>query len=178
MMINGCKGMMALSSESYDESRHSREVYAYFGLAVYYSQVLEHQLSHMIVLLRHSQGTVPTERDLELLFERTRNNTLGQLILELKHSYRLKDNDLQELFEVLRTRNYIVHDYFKVRINDSFTRAGRDRMIRELIEFKNMAASANEKMQHYTKALYGKLGYAQSDVEEEVRRLRESLLLE
>ena len=38
------------------DSDHSKELFAYFGLAVYYSQALEQQLANLLMLIKLSQG--------------------------------------------------------------------------------------------------------------------------
>jgi len=44
----------------YDEDEHVKEVYARFGLAVYYAQVLEHGLVNALVVL----DLIPNRRHL------------------------------------------------------------------------------------------------------------------
>ena len=41
---------------------------------------------------------------------------MGNLIHELKETYKLSESELKELKEILKLRNYIIHDYFKKKI--------------------------------------------------------------
>lgn len=93
--------------EEFDENEHSKECYAHYGLAVFYSQVIEHQLVNMIVLLKKSQGVIPAEEEYEGLYDRKLSNTMGQLINEIKQVLHISNEDLLELKEVLKLRNYI-----------------------------------------------------------------------
>lgn len=43
--------------------QQSKELFAYFGLAVYYSQALEQQLTNLLMLMKLSKGEVPPKRN-------------------------------------------------------------------------------------------------------------------
>ncbi|GIP27279.1 hypothetical protein J23TS9_24090 [Paenibacillus sp. J23TS9] len=140
------------------DSEHSKELFAYFGLAVYYSQALEQQLVNLLMLMKISQGKVPTEEDLADLYHQKLSNSLGQLVNEIQHHFPFSEEETILLKEVWKQRNYIVHDYFKERIQETFSPAGRSRMIRELTSFKQQAQDLERKLQKYTNDLYKKLG--------------------
>ncbi|WP_440960846.1 hypothetical protein ACN6KS_26930 [Paenibacillus nitricinens] len=159
--------------EIYDENEHSKESYAYFGLAVFYSQVLEHQLVNMIVLLKRSQGLLPTEGDFDALYERKFSNTMGQLINEIKQLYPIKPEELNELKEILKLRNFIVHDFFKEKINLTFTRNGRDQLIIECKEFVERVRTLDSQLVIYSKEILEKLGITEEILENEVKEIKE-----
>ncbi len=140
------------------DSEHSKELFAYFGLAVYYSQALEQQLVNLLMLMKISQGKVPTEEDLADLYHQKLSNSLGQLVNEIQHHFPFSEEETAMLKDVWKQRNYIVHDYFKERIQETFSPAGRSRMIRELTSFKQQAQELERKLQQYTSDLYIKLG--------------------
>jgi hypothetical protein len=140
------------------ESEHSKELFAYFGLAVYYGQALEQQLTNLLLLTKLSQGKTPSEADLADLYQRKLGNSLGQLIKEIQHHFPFSEEDTAQLQKVWKQRNYIVHDYFKERIQDTFTPAGRAHIIRELKRFKNKASRLELKLQGYCTEMYIKLG--------------------
>ncbi|BFH63766.1 hypothetical protein [Paenibacillus azoreducens] len=143
------------------DSDHSKELFAYFGLAVYYSQALEQQLVNLLVLMKISQGDIPTEEDLVDIYYRKLSNSLGQLVQEIQHHFPFTPEETAQLKDVWKQRNYIVHDYFKERIQETFSPAGRSRMIRELSSFKRQAQDLERKLQKYTNELYAKLGLDQ-----------------
>ncbi|MFP4973810.1 hypothetical protein ACE6ED_00285 [Paenibacillus sp. CN-4] len=140
------------------DNEQSKELFAYFGLAVYYSQALEQQLTNLLVLARLSDGDLPDESEIEELYQRKLGNSFGQLVKELEHYYPLSEDEGRELQRLWKQRNHIVHDYFKERIYDTFTPAGRAAMIRELKRFKNKAAAMEAKLQRYCNDLYLQLG--------------------
>lgn len=140
------------------ESEQSKELFAYFGLAVYYCQALEQQLTNLLLLTKLSQGTMPSEADLADLYQRKLGNSLGQLIKEIQHHFSFSEAETAQLHHVWKQRNYIVHDYFKERIRDTFTPSGRASIIRELKRFKNKAGALEIKLQGYCTELYNRLG--------------------
>lgn len=140
------------------DSDHSKELFAYFGLAVYYSQALEQQLANLLMLIKLSKGKVPSEEDFTELYQRKLSSSLGQLIQEIQHYFPFSEEETLQLKEVWKQRNYIVHDYFKERIHETFSPAGRSRMIRELTAFKDQAQALEQKLQGYSKEMYIKLG--------------------
>lgn len=140
------------------DSDHSKELFAYFGLAVYYSQALEQQLANLLMLIKLSQGNVPSEEDFTELYQRKLSSSLGQLVHEIQHYFPFSEEETLQLKEVWKQRNYIVHDYFKERIHETFSPAGRSRMIRELTAFKDQAQALEQKLQGYSREMYVKLG--------------------
>ncbi|MEK6992258.1 hypothetical protein NST08_18515 [Paenibacillus sp. FSL K6-1566] len=140
------------------DSDHSKELFAYFGLAVYYSQALEQQLANLLMLIKLSQGNVPSEEDFAELYQRKLSSSLGQLVHEIQHYFPFSEEETVQLKKVWKQRNYIVHDYFKERIHETFSPAGRSRMIRELTAFKDQAQALEQKLQGYSKEMYVKLG--------------------
>ncbi|MDR0266656.1 hypothetical protein [Paenibacillus sp.] len=143
------------------DSDHSKELFAYFGLAVYYSQALEQQLVNLLVLMKISQGDIPSEEDVADMYYKKLSNSLGQLVNEIQHHFPFSPDETIQLKEVWKQRNYIVHDYFKERIQETFSPAGRSRMIRELTSFKVQAQDLERKLQKYTNEMYVKLGLDQ-----------------
>lgn len=140
------------------ESEQSKELFAYFGLAVYYGQALEQQLTNLLLLTKLSHGKTPTDADLTDLYQRKLSNSLGQLIKEIQHHFPFSEKETAQLQEVWKERNHIVHDYFKERIQETFTPTGRTQMIRELKRFKNKARRLEIKLQGYCTEMYAKLG--------------------
>lgn len=147
-----------MGKEKLLDSDHSKDVFAYFGLAVYYSQALEQQLANLLMLMKLSQGKIPSEEDFTELYQRKLSSSLGQLVQEIKHYFPFSEQENIQLNEVWKLRNYIVHDYFKERIHETFSPAGRSRMIRELTSFKDQAQALERKLQGYSRELYRTLG--------------------
>ncbi|MEK4664812.1 hypothetical protein MHH93_23275 [Priestia sp. FSL H7-0729] len=140
------------------DSEHSRELFAYYGLAVYYGQALEQQLVNLILLMKMSQGKAVSEEALEDLYERKMSSSLGQLIHEVRHHFTFSEEETRQLNELWQQRNRIVHHYFKERIHETFSPEGRSRMIKELEDFKDRAQELEIRLQQYTGAWIAELG--------------------
>lgn len=137
-----------------NDNQQSRELFMYFGLAVYYSQALEQQLANLIMLMKLSQGEVVSEEQFTKQFQRKLSSSLGQLVNEIGHHFSFSDDETAQLKTLWKQRNYIVHDYFKKRIHDTFNVDGRMIMITELQEFSSQAQKLEERLQSYTKELF------------------------
>ena len=140
------------------DSDHSRDVFTYFGLAVYSSQSLEQQLVNLLMLMKLSEGKIPTEEDFTELYQRKLSNSLGQLVQEIQHHFPFSEEETNQLTRIWKQRNYIVHDYFKERIQDTFSPGGGSRMIREFTKFSDQAQIMEKKLQGYSRELYRTLG--------------------
>ncbi|AWB44398.1 hypothetical protein DCC85_09270 [Paenibacillus sp. CAA11] len=150
--------MERASTELRTDRNHAKELFSYFGLAVYYSQALEQQLANLIMLMKLAEGKVPSEEDFEELYQRKLSSSLGQLVQEIRHYFSFSSEETEELMHLWKQRNYIVHDYFKERIHETFTEDGRTAMIEEFIDFKERAQHFEAKLQTYSRELYEQLG--------------------
>ena len=75
------------------ESEHIKEVYAYFGLAMYHAQCLEKQLV-MILATKYEPGpTRITRTEFDSIFEELDSRTLGQLVSEIKNLKALSNEE-------------------------------------------------------------------------------------
>ncbi|WP_211745858.1 hypothetical protein [Paenibacillus sp. Marseille-Q4541] len=139
------------------DSEHSKELFSYYGLAVYYSQALEQQLVNLLVLMKLTQGKISPEEELTNLYYKKLSSSLGQLVHEIQHNFDFSEEESMLLNNIWKKRNYIVHDYFKERILETFTLEGRSQMIEELIEFKDQAQKLEHKLLYYTQILINQL---------------------
>jgi hypothetical protein len=147
------------------QQQQSKELFSYFGLAVYYGQALEQQLVNLIMVMKLKEGIIPSDEDFAEIYHRKRSNSLGQLVNEIRHHFAFSAEETEELLSIWKDRNYIVHDYFKERILQTFTEPGRKAMIKELRQFKNRAKRLEDKLQGYTKQLYDQVELAEAEVE-------------
>ncbi|MCM3128812.1 MULTISPECIES: hypothetical protein [unclassified Paenibacillus] len=146
------------------DSEHSKELFSYYGLAVYYSQALEQQLVNLLVLMKLTQGKVSPEEELTSLYYKKLGNSLGQLVNEIQHNFAFTEEESTLLNNIWKKRNYIVHDYFKERILETFSSEGRSQMIEELIEFKDQAQNLEQKLLYYTKELLNSLELEEEEI--------------
>src|SRR5438034_11431655 len=111
---------------------HIREVYAYFGLAAYFGQVLEHGIVNAMVILRLPNRDRFTRGDIDAFMDQQFENTLGKLIKTLRAEIALPADLEGILKQALKLRNWLCHDYFRERAREFMTEAGRAGMLAEL----------------------------------------------
>ena len=115
-----------------------RDTYAYFGLAIYTAQVLEHEIVNAMVIARMPDRGHVTRQDIDAFMDRQFEHTLGQLVLELNKYVAVPDELERILSEALSKRNWLVHDYFRERAEEFLTDDGCHRMISELEEARKL----------------------------------------
>ena len=149
-----------------DENDHTRDVYAYFGVSLYYAQVLEHGLVNTLVTLRLGKcPMLPTEVD--ALQDSHFESTLGTLIKELKAVVDVPHDLQNELAQALKLRNWLAHDYFRERAEAWFTETGRDSMLAELKRCRDAFKSADAMLEKAFEAARLKLGITDARLEAE-----------
>jgi hypothetical protein len=121
------------------ESEQIREVYAYYGLAMYWAQCLEQSIFQHLLLFDHfpravAGYTTPENwaADFDRYEERELGQTMGKLIRRLQEVGRPTDGIEGSLAEVLKARNWLAHGYFADRALEFTTQNGRETMLEEL----------------------------------------------
>jgi hypothetical protein len=148
-----------------------RETYANFGLAIFKAQVLEHGIVNAMVVARMPNRDRIGRRDIDAFMDRQFENTLGQLLRELKN-YAAVPNDLsQVLAEALSTRNWLAHDYFRERAQDFVTDSGCHRMMAELEAAQQTFDRADQQLDELVRPIRDRFGVTDAAIASEVRKL-------
>lgn len=95
------------------EGAHIRNLYAYFGLAMYAAQCIEHSLVLLFVYATSSGRGDVVDGDIDRLFERGFEQTLGRLIASVRSVIDTGPDLESRLSKALRVRNWLAHDYFR-----------------------------------------------------------------
>src|SRR5690554_4350790 len=100
--------------ENENEDGKHKTIYAYFGLAVYFGQILEETFSTMMWTDGIFKNKVKTNKEVREIIDAVENSrkTMGRLITDVKKAYNLSEDLIKELKDVLDKRNYLVHKYF------------------------------------------------------------------
>lgn len=143
-----------------EESEHVKEVYARFGFAVYQAQVLEHGIVNALVLL----DLIPSRRHLarsaeewgsavDNFMSRNFEKTMGRMIKDLK-TVASVPGDLEEMLTIALTkRNWLAHDFFREHAEDFMNASGRDRMIAEAGQCREIFVAADQRLFEVTTPL-------------------------
>lgn len=124
-----------------DDEEQTKQVYAYFGLAVYFAQVLEQHAINMIALKLMIEHKITESDEIDKLWNKYEGSkkTFGALINEINQLYKISDNHKAQLKEFLNKRNFIAHDYFKFNVDIFYNENGKFRMVKDFIAFREQA---------------------------------------
>lgn len=160
-----------------DEGEHIKEVYARFGLAVYYAQVLEHGLANALLIL----DLIPNRRhlaisreqwgaDVDAFMDQNFAATMGRLVRELRRVTDVPPDVEAQLKKALEDRNWLVHSYFRDRSDEFMSYRGRERMLQEIDEFRNRLVAADRRLEEITAPVRQRAGITDELLEREYRR--------
>jgi len=161
-----------------DENGKSRLIYAYFGLAIYFSQVLEETFSIMLWTDKIFKKKVKTNSEVNEIIDVIENSkkTMGVFINEVKQSYCLTEKIATDLKTILEKRNYIVHKYFKIEIQKSFSDIGRKEMLKYFGDFIDQTKSIDSELNNYYSIYTDKLGLTNQKIEEIMAEMKKEEL--
>ena len=141
-----------------DESWQTREVYAKYGLAMYFAQCLETGLVNLLVALELKDRDKITISDIDSLIGINYDKTLGKLIYSLKEAMKTSEDIETDLKELLDIRNYLAHRYFRVKAIDFMKKDGRQHMLSELECFISKLESGDKKIESITAVIAEQYG--------------------
>lgn len=124
---------MARHKEKTDpESWLARQIFAYFGLAMYWAQCIEHGIANVAVATGQRDGVITTEDEFAVDHATMLRRTMGQARKELLE----RRPDLTEfedkLSRAVTLRNFLAHAYFRERSAAFMTADGKEAMVKEL----------------------------------------------
>lgn len=158
-----------------DKSEHIKEVYAHFGLAMYMAQVLEHGIVNAFIfleLLPKTKGKWSPD-EFESYLDSEFDKTLGRLIGKLRKLTSI-DNNLESLLDLaLKKRNWLVHHYFRERAAELLSTSGRNSMILELLQSRDLFKETDEKLEAVITPLMNQVGLTTDKLEEHLKKFKE-----
>ena len=118
-----------------DEGDQCREIYALYGLVMYYAQVLEHGLVNLLYVLALDRGEITQTTQIDAFYDSAFRKTLGRLLKELPSTtVNAVDGDFDRQLQQGRDRrNFLAHHFFRVRAEMLATHPGRAAMRGELL---------------------------------------------
>ncbi len=163
---------------SENENGKHRLIYSYFGLAIYFSQVLEETFSIMLWTDRIFKKKVKTNKEVNEIINAIENSkkTMGIFINEVKHSYSLSEKLTNDLKNVLKKRNYLVHKYFKIEIQKCYSDLGRKEMLEYFGNFIDETKSIDSELNNYYSKYTEKMGFTKEKTEQLVNEMKEEEL--
>jgi hypothetical protein len=151
-----------------------REIYAHFGLALYFCQVVEAALVNYLLLLDRATGEREmAESEIDDLFVELFGNTLGRNIHNVKRilgehgDWVLAD----QMADTLKLRNELIHHWMRTRAMLQGTSENRLAMIDELEGATAKLQDADRAISERTQAMLAKTDLPEGIVQAEYQRL-------
>ena len=142
------------------ESEHIKEVYARFGLAVYFAQVLEHGIVNALVVVdlipprRHlARSKDEWEAAVDAFMGRHFEHTMGRLMKDLRSVTTIPAHLDGLLKQALKKRNWLAHEFFRERATEFLTSTGREQMLAEVDKSRDLFKTADEALENVVKPL-------------------------
>jgi hypothetical protein len=157
-----------------DAADETREVYARYGLAMYFAQVVEHAIVNLMIALRLPERGALTERDIDEFRDEAFAMTFGRMLKELRRMGQPTQFVQRDLDQARNTRNWLAHRYFRDRAVQFMSPAGRAIMLQELDDATNLFLQVNESLER----LSAEVRAVNNVGEDAIRQEYEQLLLE
>jgi len=160
-----------------DENGKSKLILAYFGLAVYFTQVLEETFSIMLWTNYIFDGKNKTKEKVNKIIHSLENKkTMGTFINEIKQTYSLSETITIDLKTILEKRNYLVHKYFKDEIQKTYSDLGRREMLEYFGTFIDDIKKVDKELNEYYSNHTKKMGLTDEKIEKLVSEMKNSEL--
>jgi hypothetical protein len=150
------------------ESAHSRDTFAYFGLAMFRAQCVEKQLAILLASTLNPDFLRATPEERDRYFDAEFDRTLGQLVRSLRATLPMPQALEGRLARALILRNWLAHEYFWQRAPSALTRNGRDQMIVELQEAADYLRSVDQELTDVTDSWLAQHGVSRETIEAEL----------
>ncbi|WP_449467373.1 hypothetical protein [Stenotrophomonas humi] len=148
-----------------------KEVYAFFGLAVYSANLLEYSFINWTVALRLGTIPGPTRQDFDTAFGHFESRTLGQL-LKATHLLAAVPAGIDiVLNKSLSERNRLVHNFFREHAANAMHPAGQRVMIAELSSMIELFDHADALVTPIYQSLWKRFGVDEAMIELELAKL-------
>lgn len=161
-----------------EKSEQIKEIYAQFGLAIYFAQVLEHGLVNSLISLdlipaRHHLAKTPTEweEELDSFSGRHFQRTMGQLMTDLRSVTSVDPNFDVLLRNALSKRNWLAHNFFRERATEFLSVKGREIMLKEIEECRILFEDADTQLEAIVEPVRKKAGVTDELIANELQRL-------
>ena len=148
-----------------------KETYAFFGLAAYWGQVLEHSALNLAIVLQLPAVNLVSQELFEELYTTLTRKTFGQLLKASKTVIQVSMDDEEYLGEVLELRNFLIHDYFRENADNFLSEAGRAEMKKALQTIISKFKKADSILEAIYAPLWEKYGINTEFIDEHVKNL-------
>ncbi|MFC9230565.1 hypothetical protein ACFTZI_16655 [Streptomyces decoyicus] len=118
--------------DEYDNDTDHKTVYALFGLAIYKANCLEHSLVNTLALTKIITAREQGEQLIRDPWTQGFKDMMGKLIKRVEPYTSAYPEVVDDLTSSLKRRNDLVHNFWRERIQDMISEAGRARLCEDL----------------------------------------------
>ena len=147
------------------ESEPVREVYAYYGLAMYWAQCVEQSIFQHLIFFDYFPKAIASystsekwAAEFDQYESRELGQTMGKLVRRLREAGQPTQSIERALADVLLQRNWLAHGYFSDRAIEFTLPEGRSGMIAELESLREVFMAAADELDAITLPLATKYG--------------------
>jgi hypothetical protein len=148
------------------ESDQIRQVFAVYGAAMYFAQVLEHGLVNVVMVSR--AGTYRSHEEADAVWEELFASTMGRQLRDALAEGGLSEALVDRLRNALRTRNYLAHEFWRERSDHMGSFTGRNELLVELEEMRAELHASDRELEPITRGIFAAKGVTEKMFEAEV----------
>lgn len=150
------------------EDEEVRDVYAYYGLAMYWASCLEQSIFQHLLFFDHFPKAIDSyedankwAREFDEFEEREMKQTMGKLVRRLKEAGQPTEEIKNSLDLALKARNWLVHSYFADRAVQFTLSEGRGEMISELQSLRDQFMACANSIDELSQPILEKYGFTE-----------------
>ncbi|MFD6818964.1 hypothetical protein ACFWC5_01190 [Streptomyces sp. NPDC060085] len=118
--------------DEYDNNTDHKTVYALFGLAIYKANVLEHTLVNTLAMAKLITAEEQGERLIRDPWAQGFKDMMGKLIRRAESHVSAYPEVVDDLTNSLKRRNFLVHHFWRERIQEMITESSRATLCADL----------------------------------------------
>jgi len=142
-----------------------KDVFAWFGSAVYYSNLVEVELVTLLILLSRGKNPKLQADKIDSIETRLSQKTLGGLCAELRKHSKLPPHFYDTLATILEKRNKLIHQFFYQNATKLLSPQGCQEMIDELVALSREFKEANKMAESVSAHLRKLLGWDEAAIQ-------------
>lgn len=149
-----------------NDDDHTREMYALYGLAMYFAQIMEAGVRFALATAKLSNSPTANQDDFDDLLSNSSKSVLGRLIRAFK-PFLTNDATLESDLEIaLQARNRLAHHFFWDHAIDAMSTEGRNLMMAESVSARDLFDSVTVRLDNMTRQYLVARGLSIVQIEE------------
>lgn len=145
-----------------------KEIYAFFGLAAYWAQILEHSALNLAIVLNLPSADLMSQDIFDNLYDSLTRKTFGQLLKSNKGIVEIPEANETYLGEALELRNILIHHYLREHAENLVSEAGRREIKTELQLIISKFKRADQILETIYAPLWEKYGVTEEFISEQL----------